>query len=180
MNNYLVIDLEATCCNKNSFPRNEMEIIEIGAVLAEGKTFDILSEFQSFVQPVRTPELTAFCTELTTIRQEQVQQAPVFGEAFDNLLRWTQNYQPMVFCSWGDYDRRQFQQDCAFHQVEYKLPHRHLNLKKRFSERQGLRRKLGMAGALRKVGLPLEGTHHRGLDDARNIARLLPYCRLGY
>jgi inhibitor of KinA sporulation pathway (predicted exonuclease) len=26
------------------------------------------------------------------------------------------------------------------------------------------------------VGLDLVGTHHRGIDDARNIARLLPYC----
>ena len=32
-----------------------------------------------------------------------------------------------------------------------------------------------MAGALRRVGLTLQGTHHRGIDDARNIARLLPW-----
>lgn len=30
----------------------------------------------------------------------------------------------------------------------------------------------GMARALEIAGLPLEGTHHRGADDARNIARL--------
>ena len=29
--------------------------------------------------------------------------------------------------------------------------------------------------ALAHVGLPLVGTHHRGIDDARNIARLLPH-----
>jgi inhibitor of KinA sporulation pathway (predicted exonuclease) len=29
-----------------------------------------------------------------------------------------------------------------------------------------------MAQALRLLGLPLEGTHHRGSDDARNIARI--------
>jgi len=27
---------------------------------------------------------------------------------------------------------------------------------------------------LQMVGLPLDGSHHRGLDDARNIAKLLP------
>ena len=32
-----------------------------------------------------------------------------------------------------------------------------------------------MAKALQLVDLPLEGTHHRGIDDARNIAKLLPY-----
>ena len=29
-----------------------------------------------------------------------------------------------------------------------------------------------MERALARIGLPLEGTHHRGIDDARNIARL--------
>ena len=29
---------------------------------------------------------------------------------------------------------------------------------------------------LTELGLPLVGTHHRGIDDARNIARLLPFA----
>ena len=29
--------------------------------------------------------------------------------------------------------------------------------------------------ALQMCGLPIEGTHHRGIDDARNIARMLPW-----
>ncbi len=33
-----------------------------------------------------------------------------------------------------------------------------------------------MARALARLGIPLEGTHHRGIDDARNIARILPYA----
>jgi inhibitor of KinA sporulation pathway (predicted exonuclease) len=32
-----------------------------------------------------------------------------------------------------------------------------------------------MAEALQIAGLPLEGTHHGGIDDARNIAKMLPY-----
>ena len=38
-----------------------------------------------------------------------------------------------------------------------------------------IQERYGMAKALQLVGLPLEGTHHRGIDDARNIAKLLPY-----
>jgi len=56
------------------------------------------------------------------------------------------------------------------------MPGGHLNLKRAFSAQQNLKKKLGMAGALRHVGLELTGTHHRGIDDARNIARLLPWC----
>jgi len=29
-----------------------------------------------------------------------------------------------------------------------------------------------MAEALNKLGIELEGVHHRGLDDAKNIARI--------
>ena len=51
----------------------------------------------------------------------------------------------------------------------------HLNLKKKVSETIGDPHRYGMAEALRKVGLPLEGTYHRGIDDARNMVRLLPW-----
>jgi inhibitor of KinA sporulation pathway (predicted exonuclease) len=30
-----------------------------------------------------------------------------------------------------------------------------------------------MAGALNILDIPLEGTHHRGIDDANNIAKIL-------
>ena len=45
-----------------------------------------------------------------------------------------------------------------------------------FSAKQGIAKKPGMAGALAHVGIELTGTHHRGIDDARNIAKLLPWC----
>ena len=32
-----------------------------------------------------------------------------------------------------------------------------------------------MAKALDLAGIKLEGIHHRGIDDAKNIARLMPY-----
>ena len=36
---------------------------------------------------------------------------------------------------------------------------------------QNWEKEVGMA--LDKLGLPLEGTHHRGVDDAWNIAKIL-------
>ncbi|MNV83539.1 hypothetical protein D3C71_1773530 [compost metagenome] len=33
-------------------------------------------------------------------------------------------------------------------------------------------REAGMSAALRKFGLKLEGTHHRGIDDAKNITKI--------
>lgn len=42
-----------------------------------------------------------------------------------------------------------------------------------FTEAHGLRKRPGMARALEIAGLPLEGRHHRGEDDAWNIAALV-------
>lgn len=170
---YLVIDLEATCSNDGSVPRHEMEIIEIGAVLQNARTFETESEFQTFVRPVRHPRLTAFCTGLTSITQDQVDTAPLFPQALASMKEWMDGFEDALFCSWGDYDRFQFLQDCQCHGVEYPFSSGHLNLKEAFSKSLSTRRRFGVDGALRRLGLVLEGTHHRGLDDARNIARIV-------
>ena len=77
---FLVIDFEATCTNTNLFPRNQMEIIEIGAVLCHNKMQINISSFQSFIRPVRNPILTNFCRDLTSIRQADVDSARYFRD----------------------------------------------------------------------------------------------------
>lgn len=180
-NCYLVVDLEATCDDAGAVPREQMEIIEIGAVLVAGDSLDPIADWQSFVRPQRHPELTSFCTELTSITQAQVDASPPFPEVLDAFCSWwgalvRSGHGAPIFCSWGDYDRKQFKQDCMHHGLKYPLPARHINVKGEFSKALGSSRKFGMAGALKKVGLPLVGTHHRGIDDARNIAKLLPWA----
>lgn len=172
---YMIMDLEATCCDDNSFPRTEMEIIEIGAVMVDADDLRLLDEFQIFIRPVRHPQLTEFCKKLTTITQQDVEEARVFSEAVKSFSSWLNNYSNVLFCSWGDYDRKQFAQDCQFHKIENPLSHEHLNIKKEFSKAFQSDKRFGLAQALNHVGLTLEGTHHRGIDDARNMFRLLPY-----
>jgi inhibitor of KinA sporulation pathway (predicted exonuclease) len=172
---YLVVDLEATTSDDRSLPQGEMETIEIGAVLVDATTLAPLAEHQSFVRPVRHPKLLPFCTTLTSITQSDVDGAPEFPHAMDALGRaLVAGRDGVVFTSWGRFDKTQLERDCAYHAIPYRMPE-HLNLKERFSHAQGLRRMLGMAEALSLCGLPLAGTHHRGIDDARNIARMLPW-----
>ncbi len=170
---YLIIDLEATCTNDGGFPRTEMETIEIGAVLQDAVNYEIVSEFQTFIRPVRHPVLTKFCTQLTSIRQADLADAPTFPEALAAMIRWRSGFASSLFCSWGDYDRKQFLQDCSYHDVEYPFHEGHLNLKTEFSTAINLRRRLGVAQALQHLKMTFEGTPHRGLDDARNIARIV-------
>jgi inhibitor of KinA sporulation pathway (predicted exonuclease) len=170
-----VVDFEATCSNDNSLRREEMEIIEVGAVMVDGPTLEVLDEFQSFVRPVRRPVLTAFCRELTSITQADVDEAAAFPDVVDRWQNWASSYDGSVLSSWGEYDRNQLEQDCRCHRLAYPFSPEHINLKAQFSLRLGQRRRFGLAAALARAGLTLQGTHHRGIDDARNIARLLPF-----
>lgn len=172
---FLVIDLEATCDDRGAVPKDEMETIEIGAVLVDGATLAPVAEHQSYVRPVRHPVLTPFCTHLTTILQADVDAAPSFPEAIDALGHFVGG-RDALFSSWGAYDRRQLEADAHHHGVVLPFRGRHLDVKERFSLALGTRRRYGLGQALERAGLTFAGTPHRGLDDARNVARLLPWA----
>jgi 3'-5' exoribonuclease 1 len=176
-NYILVVDLEATCCDLKTIPRHQMETIEIGAVMVVRETLEIVDEFQTFIKPVRHPILTKFCLELTSITQSQVDTAPDFTTVMSTWQTWLSKFDRAIFGSWGEYDRTQFQQDSKHHQIDlpYPVSSNHINLKEIFSTAQGLNKRYGMAQALDLAKIPLTGTHHRGIDDARNISKLLPY-----
>jgi inhibitor of KinA sporulation pathway (predicted exonuclease) len=176
---YLIIDVEATCSNQGEVPRHEMEIIEIGALIQSSRTFEIESEFQTLVRPRRHPQLTEFCIELTGIEQHEVAAAPPFALALEAMKEWMYTFDDTLFCSWGDYDRNQFIQDCEYHGIGYPFRSGHLNLKLEFSRSVNLRKKLGLAEAVRHLGLKFDGSHHRGLDDARNIAQIVRRVCIG-
>jgi inhibitor of KinA sporulation pathway (predicted exonuclease) len=113
---------------------------------------------------------------LTGIRQQDVEGAALFPEVLERLARWSAGFPGLVFCSWGNYDRNQMQQDCAHHRVANPFAGvESINLKTEFARVQGGRKKMGLAEALALAGLPLLGAHHRGIDDARNMARLMPW-----
>jgi 3'-5' exoribonuclease 1 len=173
----LVVDLEATCCDSQTIPRHQMETIEIGAVMVDTASLKIVDEFQTFIKPIRHPILTEFCNQLTSITQSQVNTAPTFPEAIKLWQPWLSQFDRTIFGSWGDYDRKQLQQDSKHHRIDlpYPVSSNHVNLKELFSTTQGFNKRYGMAQALNLADIMLTGTHHRGIDDARNISKLLPH-----
>ena len=167
---YVIVDLEATCWEKGT-DRLRMEIIEIGAVLLASGEGPVVSEFGEFVRPVVEPTLSDFCRQLTHIRQHDVDSADRFPAVFARFLHWI-GAEPFMLCSWGAYDLDQFRTDCGRHAVPFPASfERHINLKREFAVLHKSK-PCGMAAALRRMNLPLEGTHHRARDDARNIARI--------
>lgn len=171
---YLVVDLEATCADDGSIPWPENEIIEIGVVMVGGDSLEPVDELQSFVRPVRRPQLTAFCRDLTHIAQEDVDRAPVFAEVLPAVARWARRYTHPLLSSWGEFDRKLLALECRRHNLPYPFGGQHLDVKARFQRARGLDKPPSLKEALALSGLEHRGTWHRGIDDARNIARLLP------
>jgi inhibitor of KinA sporulation pathway (predicted exonuclease) len=183
MNDYkyfLIVDLEATCNNDGSIPRIEMETIEIGAVLINEDDLEIVDTYTTFIRPTIHPYLSNFCTKLTTIHQEDVVYAPKFSSALVDFENWINPYTEtgdILFCSWGDYDKNQLKQDAWFHSVSLPYPFNaeHYNIKTNFSISQKRKKLYGLAKALRIINEVVDGTLHRGIDDARNMVKLMPY-----
>ena len=78
--NFIILDLEATCWQGNDMNRRQ-EIIELGAYRVNGYR-EWIDSFQKFVKPVEHPRLSAYCTELTGISQDQVTKARPFEEVY--------------------------------------------------------------------------------------------------
>ncbi|MFF4780223.1 exonuclease domain-containing protein [Streptomyces griseorubiginosus] len=170
-----VIDVEATCWDGQPPPGSVNEIIEIGLTLVDVSAGRRLSRHRLLVRPVRST-VSDFCTDLTGLTQAEVERGVSFAEAC-RILVDEYGAAERPWASWGEYDRRQFarqsQADSVAYPFGYPTERNHTNAKAVFTEAYGLRRKPGMAQALQIAGLPLEGRHHRGEDDAWNIAALV-------
>ncbi|MFF7275248.1 3'-5' exonuclease [Streptomyces griseorubiginosus] len=166
-----VVDIEATCWPGSPPPGSVSEIIEIGLTVVDLSTAERVARHRIMVRPVRS-EVSTFCTELTGITQQEVNRGLPFGEAC-RVLAAEHASGARPWASWGDYDRLQFTRQCGATRTPYPFGRRHTNAKAVFTDVHGLRKRPGMAQALGIAGLPLEGRHHRGEDDAWNIAALV-------
>jgi inhibitor of KinA sporulation pathway (predicted exonuclease) len=166
-----VIDVEATCWEGEPPAGQMSEIIEVGLCVLDLDARERLERRAILVRPDRS-EVGEFCTRLTGLSAAEVAGGVSFAEACAELEKEFASGR-RLWASWGDYDRKQFQAQCAATGVHYPFGARHVNAKAAFTADRQLRKRPGMAQALALAGLPLEGRHHRGVDDAWNIAALI-------
>ena len=167
---FVIVDLEATCY-QDSIGRPidfDNEIIEIGAVKLDSNGKEI-SRFGKFAKPLIYTELSAFCTELTTIKQKDVDYADDLKDVLVEFFDWAGD---STLVSWGNYDKNQLEKDLKRNGLDIKI-NEHYSLKHLHGKWNNLRRGgIGISGALKLEGLTFEGTKHRGIDDAINIAKV--------
>ncbi|HEY9649490.1 MAG TPA: 3'-5' exonuclease [Coleofasciculaceae cyanobacterium] len=167
----LVIDIESTCWETAIPDGQKSEIIEIGICTLDIASGQRLGKDGILVKPEQS-QVSEFCTQLTTLTQEQVEGGIPFDQAC-SLLKKNYLSKERVWASYGDYDRRQFERQCQSLNISYPFGTRHLNVKTLLAMIYALPQEVGMEKALELLNLPLEGTHHRGVDDAWNIAGIL-------
>lgn len=170
-----IIDLEATCWDGDAPKGESQEIIEIGITQFSVVHKAAVKSSGILVEP-RHSTVSDFCTKLTTITQEQLEEKGYhFEDAIDHLV---QEYKigARAWASWGEWDKKMFDRNFKLynmHNIMQNLPH--FNVKMLFSMKMGTTKLFGMDKALEMAGLQLDGTHHRGIDDTKNIAKLLNF-----
>ncbi|XP_071448371.1 3'-5' exoribonuclease 1-like [Hetaerina americana] len=174
---YVIVDFEATCEEVNT-PNYPHEIIEFPAVLVSTERKEIISHFQAFCRPTINPVLSDFCTELTGISQEQVDSADEFPTVLKNFEAWlkenlgaTHNYAIVTDGPW-DMGRFLYGQ-CKISEIEYPhFAHKWVNIRKIFHNFYDTKQ-VCLKLMLEYLDMTFEGRPHCGLDDAKNIARIL-------
>lgn len=176
----IILDFESTCDDQIQI--QPQEIIEFPSVVLSLETLQITEEFESFVRPQHHSRLTRFCQELTSITQDQVDQAEVFRKVFSAHQQWlTENGltpDNALFVTCGDWDLNIMlpaQCTASVPNIEHLPPvyRRWHNIKRSFCKVLGQEKAPGMAGMMKALELELVGHHHRGIDDCRNIATIL-------
>ena len=176
----LIVDVESTCWKDIYASKRIPEIIELGGTTLtniDGE-LKVLGSFSEFVKPVLNPKLSKFCTKLTSIKQNDVDNASPFDIALKNFrekAKATTNgmsCRRMVFGSWSPYDRKQIRKDCKRYNLRYPFG-RYWDIEKSFSDYLEETRLYSVTNALIALGLEYEGQRHRAISDVENTGRIV-------
>lgn len=192
---YCVIDFEATCVKDSRI--SPQEIIEFPAILVNAHDMtpvDHEGVFHSYVKPVIHPQLSDFCTSLTGIEQATVDVAPEFVEVFSGFLAFLESHgirtprrpgdKSVLYVTHGDWDlKTMLPSQCALvglsvaksmqYWLNIKTIYKALHQRGKGRGHGGYSNALGMASMLDLLGMELIGRYHSGIDDTKNITRIL-------
>nr|AKM76605.1 polynucleotidyl transferase ribonuclease H-like superfamily protein [Pelargonium fulgidum] len=176
---FLVLDLEG-----------KVEILEFPVVLVDAKTLNVVDLFHRFVRPSKMTEqrineyIEGKYGNLGVDRVWHDTAIP-FEEALQNFEDWLTQHHLWGKEQGGHLDRAAFV-TCGNWDVKTKIPQQctvsKMKLPSYFMEWINLkdvylnfykRRATGMMTMMRELQLPLLGSHHLGIDDAKNISRIL-------
>jgi len=170
----LIVDIEATCWEKqNEVPQGEkMEIIEVGLCLMDMQTLE-LSDKTSILCKPQISTVSKYCTDLTTLTQEQLDAEGIPFQEACQILREKFKSKKRRWASFGHYDETQFNRNAKDFGIKTPFDNRHTDIKGMATLLLGLKKEPGAKKLCKILNIDMEGVHHRGHDDAWNIGKCL-------
>lgn len=154
-------------------PHGHNEIIEIGAIKVN-QYGEAIDRFEKFVKPTVNPILSGFCKKLTSISQDNVNNADTFPKVIEYFKDWIDIFEDnYTLCSWGKFDKNLIQNDCRLHKLEEEwLDDHHIDVKKQYFDNRGIAVHSGLKATVNKEGFEFTGIQHRAIADAENLAKI--------
>jgi inhibitor of KinA sporulation pathway (predicted exonuclease) len=193
---FCIIDFEATCW-ENNYDNKPNEIIEFPSViyeLTEDNNLKYMSQWRKYCKPIVNPILSDFCTGLTGISQNIVDESNIFAANMRKHYFWiidqigNDNLDKLIFVTCGSWDFEY----ALYNEIirwlnnnDLLLEHpniysfianiptiykRYINVKNLYEMK--FNKKNSMLGIVEELNIECEGRHHSGLDDSINIGKI--------
>lgn len=178
---FAMVDFEATCWLGGDMA--ESEIIEFPVVLLDARTGKVAGEFHRYAKPVKHQILSHYCTSLTGITQDTVNAASTFNKVVYDVLAWLKEKASgadVLFVADGTWDMqdilpKQWAKSCP-DEAYPEVFENHMDLRDLFLRMKPVLRVWGkgqLHQMCRHLDLEPEGQLHSGIDDTRNLARIM-------
>lgn len=171
---YIILDLEFNCIpigwDKTRRDGLQSEIIEIGAVKLDDN-FNSIAKFQTFVRPQNYFKINQIVRELTSISQNQLNQAPKFKNAFWDFMNWIRGGE-YILCSWGDQDIPSLNDHCKFYNFNFYCD-RFVDIQKLFQDINELEDRTSLKRAIEYYQLKENDRFHFAMNDSEYTAAIL-------
>ncbi|AZA73788.1 3'-5' exonuclease [Chryseobacterium indoltheticum] len=175
----VIFDLEGSCKTFGQNEINDTNIIEIGAVKLDKKTFEIKDEFSILIKPKHFPILPEI-TAITNISNKMVENKKYFDIAILEFLDWYGEKNKSTLAGWGlYYDLPLLRKEFSHFGFDYNkyfvgggFDIRALGvywLAKNNISTSGI----SLKRVLEKMNLTEDFKFHRALDDAKATALIL-------
>ncbi|CAG8558493.1 17126_t:CDS:2 [Acaulospora morrowiae] len=196
----VVIDFEATCDENATNPqalqvtKETAEIIEFAWVIVDTNTLEVVYQHTQYVKPENTP-LTAFCTNLTNITWDKLEQAGTLQNAITNLDDYIKSHiisqnKTFCFCTHGAWDLRiQLPREARDKHIElppYLAHCRLFDLKQEYQRWQVhhqdvILKNHSLEEMCESFDLQVAGPTHTGLGDSLTMVNIIRYfCSFGH
>lgn len=170
------LDAEFNCDNDNKAKRTDYSVIEVALVIEDTANRKKVFTYRTYVKPMLNDgKIYPRITDMTGIKQEDLDNAPSFVEVFARLIELAREYNLEQIYTWGGYDAMAFRWNAKLYDpVQGK--NRFLKLFMDVSPlvKQELKQKeeISLTNAAYIYECP-KGNEHNALDDAQLLRKVI-------